>query len=340
MPRASRYDAPAVSDPSSAVDLTVVAPMFNEAANVERTVGLVRDGLAEFPGTWEFVLVDDGSRDDTRAIAEGFAAEDDRLRVVGYSANRGRGMALRTGFAAARGRVVVSIDFDLSYSIDHAVKLYTALEEHPHWDVVLGSAYMPGGGTEGVDPYRLWVSRTGNRILSLAMDGRFSTITCVLRGYRREVLETLALESERKEIHLEILSKVLALGYVVGEVPAVLRARKKGKSKHKIGGTAISHLLFAFSQRPMLVFGGLGGVAVALGVLLGAVGTVFSFAGRSTTDGPLWSIVVLLIIGGLLLVCFGFIALLIGALRGDHVRTQRMLLQLQSRHGPAERESE
>lgn len=319
---------------SELIDLSIVAPMYNESANVARTVGLVREGLADFEGSWEFVLVDDGSIDDTRAVAREFAERHERIRVIGYEPNRGRGMALRTGFAAARGRIVVSIDFDLSYSIDHAVRLYRALEEHPHWDVVLGSAYMPGGGTEGVDPYRLFVSRTGNRILSMAMDGRFSTITCVLRGYRREVLDALVLESERKEIHLEILSKVLALGYVVGEVPATLRARKKGRSKFRIGGTAVSHLLFAFAQRPMLIFGGLGGVAAAMGFVLGCVGVALSVLGHVTTDGPLWSIVVLLFLGGLLLVCFGFVALLIGALRRDLVRVQSRLQRLTPTDAP------
>ena len=117
---------------------------------------------------------------------------------------------------------------------------------------------MPGGATEGVDPFRLLVSRTGNRVLSTALGGRVRTITCVLRGYRRHVLRTLDLESSGKEIHLEILAKALAQGYEVREIPATLRARKKGRSKFRLGGTAWNHLLFAFAERPMLVFGGIG----------------------------------------------------------------------------------
>lgn len=318
------------------IELSVVAPMYNEAANVERTLGLVRDALAGFPHPWEFVMVNDGSVDDTWEIARGLMKTEPRLRVVGYRTNRGRGMALRTGFAAARGRYVVTVDFDLSYSADHILRLYQALVDDPELDVVLGSAYMPGGETQGVDPRRLAVSRFGNRILSRAMGGRYHTITCVLRGYHRRVLEALDLESTGKEIHLEILSKCQALDFKVKEIPAKLTARAKGKSKFRFRGTALTHLAFAFAERPMLFFGATGALLATGGFAIGVTGLVLSIRGTPTAQGILWSLVVLLFLGGLQFLSFGFLALMIGGLRGDLYRLQRRVLELGGHEPPPE----
>lgn len=317
-------------EPLSAVDLTVVAPMFNEEANVARTWERVRDGLADLGSSWELVMVDDGSTDDSRRIAEELAATDARLRVVGYATNKGRGSGLRTGFAAARGRIVVSVDFDLSYSVDQVRTLFTYLEEHPDADVVLGSIYMPGGKAEGVPAFRLLVSKLGNKVLALALQGRFHTVTAVFRGYRRAVLRQLDLASDGKEIHLEILARCDALGFNVREIPATLRPRKRGSSKFRFGGTAVTHLLFSFAQRPMLLFGAGGAALVLAGAALGLWAASLSLAGTQDTT-RLWILVVLLCLGGAQAVAFGFLAILVGSLHRELYRLQGRVQALISR---------
>ncbi len=311
--------------------LTIVAPMFNEEANVASTVKQIRDAMADFPGEWEFIMVNDGSTDGTLAAARAEAERDPRVRVLSYPRNRGRGYALRTGFAAARGDIVVSIDFDLSYSPDHILKLYRFLCEHEGVDAVLGSAYMPGGKTEGVPFNRLFWSKLGNRILSWAFGGQFKTITCVLRGYRRGVLDALELESDGKEIHLEILSKLAALGYVVEETPATLRWRKKGASKFKLRRTSASHLLFSALERPMMMFGLLGAGMLALGAVVGVfllrefyIGLVDP-ARPFHPDRPLMTVLVVLLLGGVQFLAFGFLAIQIASLRRELYVIQRAL---------------
>ncbi|MBM4038664.1 MAG: glycosyltransferase [Planctomycetes bacterium] len=232
------------------VELSVVAPMFNEEENIAETARRVREALAAFPGSWELVMVDDGSTDGSRARAEAEAAADPRVRVVGYTPNAGRGRALRTGFAAARGRFVVTVDFDLSYEPSHILRLHAALEGGP--DVVLASAYMPGGTSEGVSWKRLLPSRLGNWVLRFAWPKRIYTSTCVVRGYRRAALERLALTEDGKEIHLQILSEAFDRGLRVEEIPGHLRARSRGKSKARLGGTIGSHLRFLTRRRPGL----------------------------------------------------------------------------------------
>ncbi|MDD4889720.1 MAG: glycosyltransferase family 2 protein, partial [Phycisphaerae bacterium] len=121
--------------------LSVVIPVFNESANVFSTVARAREVLDTLgpDRPYELLLVNDGSTDDTLAQAEKCAAANSVLRVTGYPVNAGRGKALRTGFAAARGRFVCAIDADLSYDPKYILDLLAALESHPDTDFAIGS---------------------------------------------------------------------------------------------------------------------------------------------------------------------------------------------------------
>ncbi len=311
------------SNRSDTVGVTVVIPVYNEEENVAHTVERVRATLAAQPDEWEIVLVNDGSTDGTLDVARQLSAEDPRVRVVSYPRNAGRGKALRTGFAAARGDIVVSTDADLSYDPKYILDLIHALKDDEDVDLVIGSPYMTGGGTRGVPLARLWISRLGNMILKLAFGGSISTITGIFRAYRRPVLESLDLESDGKEIHLEILSKALAVGYKVKEVPAVLTGRAKGKSKFRFGGTALSHLLFSFFERPMILFGVLGLVLLILGFGFGLYVSVLRFQGTLNPGRPLITLVVVFILAGIQILSFGFIAIQIGVLRKEIYKVQK-----------------
>jgi hypothetical protein len=160
-------------------------------------------------------------------------------------------------------------------------------------------------------------------VLKAIISADVHTFTGIFRAYRREVLNALELESEGKEIHLEILSRALGAGYRVKEVPAVLRSRKKGRSKFRLGQTALSHLLFSFNERPILVFGGLGLLLLAGGLIGGLYVSVLRFQGRLNPGRPLTTLVVILMLAGLQILSFGFIALQVGALRREIFKIQR-----------------
>ncbi|MBN2501244.1 MAG: glycosyltransferase family 2 protein [Anaerolineales bacterium] len=313
------------------IELSVIAPMYNEEDNVETTIQAIQAALEDFSEPWELVFVNDGSTDNTLEVARSWEAKVENLRVLSYPVNVGRGKALRTGFENARGQYVVSIDFDLTYSPDHILRLYRELKDNPNVDVVLGSAYMKGGKTVGVAPFHLFLSRWGNRVLEIAFGGRFKTITCVLRGYRREVLEALVLESNRKEIHLEILSKVVALGYYVVEIPATLTRRQKGKSKTRFGKTSISHLLFSVYERPVILFSMLGAVLLVIGFIFGIYLSVLRFIGQLNPGRPLFYVVVLFIVTGVQLLSFGVIAGQNSFLRNEIYKLQSRLKLMENR---------
>jgi dolichol-phosphate mannosyltransferase len=310
------------------MDLSIVIPMFNEAENVKNTLSRVEESLSTFKGNYEIVAVNDGSTDNTFEILKEIAERNKRIKVVSYPKNMGRGMALRRGFKESQGEIVVSIDADLSYDPKYILDLIEALEKNSYIDFVLASPYMPGGGAKDVPSLRLWISKLGNKILRFAMPNRIHTSTGIFRAYRRKVLDSMELESDGKEIHLEILSKALALGFRVKEVPAVLTGRKRGASKFKFRKTAISHLVFSVFEKPMIIFGFLGLITLGIGFLIGLYIAYLRFSGSLTPGRPLITFALLLILGGIQILSFGFIALQILTLRKEILRVQKENLEL------------
>jgi len=308
--------------------------MYNEEENISNTVTRVKETVEKLNINWELILVNDGSIDNTLEYALKESHTDSRVKVVSYTPNQGRGKALREGFKASAGEIVITSDFDLSYSPDHIVKIYQTFLEHPDVDVVIGSPYMKGGGTEEVAPFRLFISRAGNIILSFAFGSKVKTVTGILRGYRKKVLEALELESNGKEIHLEILSKVTALGFSVKEIPALLKPRKKGKSKFKFKATSVSHLLFSFAERPMILFGFLGFSFLLIGFILG-VYIIYLWQIRSLNPvRPLMTLMVLMILAGFQILVMGFLGVQIVTLKKELLKISSKLLSIQKEIKP------
>jgi glycosyltransferase involved in cell wall biosynthesis len=310
------------------MDLSVVIPMFNEAENAETSLNRVQEALTSFDGTYEIIAVNDGSIDGTLDILRKIESQNEKIRVVYYSKNMGRGMALRKGFQESKGEMLVSIDADLSYDPHHVPDLVDALRMEEDIDLVLASPYMPGGKVQGVPVLRLWISKLGNKILRLALPNRIYTSTGIFRAYRKQVLDSLELESNGKEIHLEILSKAMALGFRIKEVPVTLRGRKKGRSKFKFRKTAISHLVFSIFEKPMIIFGFLGLLTLGTGLLIGLYITYLRFSGGLAPGRPLITFVILLILGGIQILSLGFIAIQIVSLRREILRIQKENLEL------------
>jgi glycosyltransferase involved in cell wall biosynthesis len=310
------------------MDISVIVPMYNEAENAEASLSRIKAVMEEMGKAYEIIPVNDGSTDGTCAILDGIAREDPHITVVSYPNNIGRGKALRAGFEKARGQIVVSIDADLSYDPKYILDFVRVLENEVDVHVVLASPYTREGKTDGVPLKRLLVSRIGNMVLSFSLPGRFKTVTCIFRAYRRRVLESLELESTGKEIHLEILSKVLALGYRVKEIPATLKGRKKGKSKFRFRGTAISHLMFSILQKPMIIFGITGIGLLMVGLAMGGYIVYLKYAGNLNPIRPLMTMVVLFLLGGIQLLSFGFSEILVGVLRKEILKVQKGSLEI------------
>ncbi len=323
------------------VRISVIIPMFNEEENVPETISRVKKLLEDSGGSYEIIPVNDGSTDGTLEVLDQIASKDPHVRVVSYWKNGGRGKALRYGFKAARGRYISTIDADLSYDPAYILQMAKVLDEESDIDVVLVSPYMEGGATEGVPRDRLFVSKMGNKVLQLAMPEKIHTLTCIVRCYRNEVIGSLDLESDGKEIHLEILSKMLAMGYHVREIPAVLTSRKKGKSKFAFKSTAVSHLLFTIFERPALLFGFVGVVLFLIGMGLGGY-ILYLYSNQILNPNrPLITLMILFILGGIQILSFGFLASQIHLLRKEVLLNRKALAHIRriSAANPSRNES-
>lgn len=307
--------------------ISVVVPVYNEQENVDELVEAVKRVLSKYPD-WELVIVDDSSTDNTLAMAKRHEASDQRIKIVTYKHNMGQGFALRLGFKHASGDIIVTSDADLSYKLEDIYKLIEPLEENEGIDFVVGSPYKKGGGTEGIPVGRLVLSKAANRLIGFALPGNLHTVTGMFRAYRTGFLSSLELEANDKVIHFEILSKGLAIGAQVVEVPVILRGRRRGSSKIRIGTAIATHLVFSFFERPAILFEMIGSLMLVLGLLSGTY--IVWLWQRSELDPtrPLMLLMALFIMIGALILSFSFIASQIVQVRKEIYRVQKENLEI------------
>lgn len=201
--------------------LSVVVPAYNEEERLGPTLARLREYLATLDYATEVVVVDDGSADDTVALAEGIAREWDALRVLSNGRNRGKGFTVRHGMLRARGADMLFSDADLSTPIEELAKLRAAVCEGGA-DVAIASRALPDSDLAIRQPwYREMMGRTFNKFVqALAVPGIVDT-QCGFKYFRGEVARRVfALQRlEGFAFDAEVLCLVRRLGYTISEVP-------------------------------------------------------------------------------------------------------------------------
>ena len=209
--------------------LSVVMPCYNERKTIHASLERV---LACGVEPLEVIVVDDGSKDGTRSLLTEGPARDARVRVVLHEKNKGKGAALRTGFAEARGRFVVVQDADLEYDPTEFAKLLEPLLAD-RADVVFGTRY--GGGSHRV--LRYWHTR-GNQMLTrlsnMVTDLDLTDMETCYKMFRREIIQGIELHEDRFGFEPEITAKLAGLRVRVFEVPISYQPRTFAEGK-KIG---------------------------------------------------------------------------------------------------------
>ena len=210
------------------MQLSIVIPAYNEQATLEEIVRRVE----RVPVDKEIIVVDDASTDDTRSVAERLAGAG-RIRYFRHDHNQGKGAALRTGFAQARGDMVVVQDADLEYDPSEIPRLMEPILADKA-DVVFGSRFS-GGESHRV--LYFWHS-IGNRLLTLASnmmtDLNLSDMETCYKLFRREVLEKITIEENRFGFEPEITAKVARAGCRIYEIGISYSGRTYAEGK-KIG---------------------------------------------------------------------------------------------------------
>jgi len=200
-----------------AVEFTLILPAYNEAAAIGSAIREASAFLDANFETSELIVVDDGSSDDTAAIAS--SCPD--VRVIRLPENRGYGAALRSGFEAARGRHVAFTDADCQFDLNDLLKLKAI-------DAPIAVGYR----VHRRDPVRRrFLSWGYNRLARVWLRTGVTDVDCALKVFRRDVLMRILPESTGFFVNTEMLARASALGHAVVECGVTHRPRRAGTSK-------------------------------------------------------------------------------------------------------------
>jgi len=290
-------------------DLSVVIPVYNEAPNLEQLHRELTDTLRAWGRPYELVLVDDGSADTSFEILTRLQAADPSVRVIQFRRNFGQTAAFAAGFAAARGRLIVTSDSDLQND-PRDIPMMVARLEDGGFDIVCGWR------KDRKDAFwnRRLPSIIANRLISWATGVRLNDYGCSLKVFRSEVVKPLRLYGE---LHRFLPALASEFGVTIAEQPVNHRPRVHGRSKYGISRTirvvldlVTVKFLLSYSTRPLQMFGLVGGVMGAVGSVLLVYLAYIKLAGYAalTERLPLVLLGILLVFTGVQLVTVGLLA--------------------------------
>jgi glycosyltransferase involved in cell wall biosynthesis len=292
----------------AAVDLTVVIPIRNEAASLPELHREFTETLTAWGRSYEIIVVDDGSTDESFEILARLQARDRRLRVIRFRRNFGQTAAFAAGFAHARGRLIATSDGDLQNDSHDIPAMVARLESG--LDIVCG---WRKDRKDALVSRRL-PSTMANGLISFVTGVHLHDYGCSLKVFRAEIVKDMKLYGEMHRFLPAIASEQTSS---IGEMVVNHRARKYGKSKYGIGRTVRVILdlltvkfLLSYSTRPLQIFGligmamGLAGAVISGGLAIQRLREVASLDQHM----PLLLLGILLIFTGFQLVTLGLLA--------------------------------
>ena len=306
--------------------LSVVIPAHNEEENIPLLVAELDDMIRKSGLDIEVILVDDGSTDATFEQAQKAAAVYPWLRVTRHGRKMGVSHALKTGFRMASGDAYMFFPADLQVAADEIPKFVEKLEEG--WDLVCG---WRQGKYE-----KAFVSNIYNSLTRKMFGLKIHTMNSV-KAFRKEVVDRIPF---RKDWHRYIVPFAYEAGFTVTEVPIKHRPRIHGESKYKGLGRVIIGVLdliavkfqLSFGQKPMLLFGSLGGISLLSGLIVGFAALYFRIF-KHIGYRPLVYLTMLLILLGVSLFSIGFLGEIIANIRDEmEMRFEKIEREIQQLH--------
>ena len=217
--------------------VSVVIPVYNEAPTLAQA--LQRVLAAPVDDQLELIAVDDASSDASPDILARLAQAEPRLKVLRHQANQGKGAALRTGFAAATGDVLLVQDADLEYDPADYPRLLAPIREG-RADVVIGSRFLADGrpaassvghGRRSADFLHRAANRSLTRLSNLMSGLRLTDMEAGYKLFRREVAQGIRIKSDRFGVEPELVQKVARGKWRVCEVPIAYDGRTRAEGK-------------------------------------------------------------------------------------------------------------
>jgi glycosyltransferase involved in cell wall biosynthesis len=327
------------SDSTAAIDVSVLVPAKDEAENLELFMEQAAAAFHRDPAVrYEVVVVDDGSVDATWTTLERLRERYAFLRTARHRSRRGIADALRTGYLAARGNVMVFYPADLQYRPEDIPRLVAP--------ILAGESDMVTGYKQG-EYEKKFVSNVYNRLSRSLFDVPVRDLNSV-KAYRREIMDGIP---ARPDWHRYMIVIAHAQGFTVSEIPVPLYPRHAGRSKFGIGRIPVGVLdmlsvwfELRFGKKPLLAFGMMGAGLFLLGVLVGVVALIWRFApfippewGGGVGYRPLLNLIETCIIVGSVFFATGLLGEQIAGQRAEIRELRRQLDELRAVRDPSSR---
>ena len=304
----SRHDLAVTS--AGSVNVSVLVPAKNEAENLPLFMELAEEALSHGPVSYEIIVIDDGSDDETWSVLQTLMERYPRLRAIRHRAQRGIADALRNGYLHSRGSVLVFYPADLQFRPEDIPRLVAP--------ILAGDSDMVTGFKQGKYDKAL-VSGIYNRMSRTLFNVPVKDLNSV-KAYRREVMDVLPV---RPDWHRYMIVVAAAEGFTVSEIPVPLYPRHAGRSKFGIGRIPIGALdmlsvwfELKFGRKPLLLFGLLGATLFLLGFLTGVVAIVWRVV-AGVGFRPLLNLIEVCLIVGSVLFVGGFLGEMIAVQRAE-----------------------
>ena len=301
------------------MDISVVVPLYNEDESLPELVAWIDKVMVENNFSYEIILVDDGSTDQSWSVIMQLKETYNAIKAVKFRRNYGKSAALNVAFEVTQGDVVITMDADLQDSPDEIPELYRRVKEE-------GFDIVSGWKKKRYDPITKTIPTKLFNAATRKMSGiELNDFNCGLKAYRSDVVKTIEVYGEMHR-YIPVIAKWAGFSKI-GEQVVEHRARKYGTTKFGFsrfinGFLDLLSIFFVgkFGKRPMHFFGSLGVLSFVLGIIMAlwmigvklyhiAVHTPYK---REITDQPMFYIALVAIIVGSQMFLAGFIAELVG----------------------------
>lgn len=301
------------------MDISVIVPLFNEEESLAKLSEWIDRVMKENSLSYEIIMVDDGSKDDSWKVIEGLSENNPCIRGIKFRRNYGKSAALNVGFEHAEGDVVITMDADLQDSPDEIPELFRMIKQDGY-DLVSGWKKVRYDSTLAKNiPSKLYNATT--RWLSGI---KLHDFNCGLKAYKKKVVKSIEVYGEMHR-YIPIIAKWAGFSKI-GEKVVKHRKREFGVSKFGMnrfvnGYLDLMSIMFVskFGKKPMHFFGLLGSLMFFVGIIsaivLGVQKLIAVSNGevmRLVTDSPYFYLSLCTIILGTQLFLTGFVAELIG----------------------------
>jgi len=305
-------------------DISIIVPSYNEAESLPHLAEWVDRVMKEHGFSYEVIVVDDGSNDGTWQVTERLHEANSAWRGIKFRRNYGKSAALNTGFAAAEGDVVVTMDADLQDSPDEVPELYRMIKEDGY-DLVSGwkkKRYDSKLAKNIPSKFFNWTTRRLSGIY-------LHDFNCGLKAYRHDVVKSIEVYGEMHR-YIPVIAKWAGFGKI-GEKVVQHRKREYGVTKFGMnrfinGYLDLMSIMFMskFGKQPMHFFGAVGSVSFLFGFVSLLVVLVLRIAGRMALTTSVWFYMsIFFVLVGLMLFLAGFLGELI--CRNSTTRNQYLI---------------